>query len=254
MKRGFTLIELLVVVAIIAILAAMLLPALNRAREAAKAAACQQNLKNVAIAMQMYSSDYGGYLVWHNHSANHNITNDGWCWSVYWYELYTPYTSGTEVFRDPGLAPMAWNGTQGCTQLGYSASRRDDYYCDYGWNQELSRVSDAQRGANIAQIDFPSTTVAMHCFRQLPWGGSRGFSHGAIVASIRTRGGPGYTTSLDGGVQGGIAWRNNGPHKNGLNWLYVDGHVSWVGPDERGRDWYTGSLTHHWRRTRTDDY
>lgn len=67
-SRSFTLIELLIVIAIIAILAAMLLPALNKARERAQTIQCGNNMRQVASAFQFYAADYEGF--WPRYQLN----------------------------------------------------------------------------------------------------------------------------------------------------------------------------------------
>src|SRR5262245_54771867 len=61
-QRAFTLIELLVVIAIIALLAAILFPVFSRARDNARRASCQSNLKQIGIGMMQYAQDYDDRL------------------------------------------------------------------------------------------------------------------------------------------------------------------------------------------------
>ena len=76
-SRAFTLIELLVVIAIIGILAAMLFPVFARARESARKTQCLANVKNIAIAFQMYLADYDRMVPQETRSAIVDFYADG---------------------------------------------------------------------------------------------------------------------------------------------------------------------------------
>ena len=96
MKRKFTLIELLVVIAIIAILAAILLPALNSARERGRAASCVSNLKQIASAAAMYVDNFDGYTIPYRLAPETGTTN-----MSYAYYLYKAYGIDPMTFMCP---------------------------------------------------------------------------------------------------------------------------------------------------------
>lgn len=107
--RGFTLVELLVVIAIIGILVALLLPAIQAAREAARRTQCTNNLKQIGIGLQNYHDTYKKFPT--------SIAPTDWSWGVSWIARIMPYVEQTAGYEN-----MTWVASHpGWAYSGYAA-------------------------------------------------------------------------------------------------------------------------------------
>jgi prepilin-type N-terminal cleavage/methylation domain-containing protein len=101
-KKGFTLIELLVVIAIIAILAAILFPVFARARENARRASCQSNLKQIGLGLMQYTQDYDeSYAPVQYPGPALATQGPGGAHTGNWSQLIQPYVKSTQLFQCP---------------------------------------------------------------------------------------------------------------------------------------------------------
>lgn len=176
--RGFTLIELLVVIAIIAILIGLLLPAVQKVREAAARSQCQNNLKQIGIACQSYHDVYG-YLV----DCGNNTTNPNtWCWAF----NILPYIEQSNMYNQaralnfavgqtkiktylcPSRGRSLGFATSGGNSPGYNAPYTD--YAIYGGNPgfywqsrvTMSRITNANGTSNTIMVGEKSLSPSYY--------------------------------------------------------------------------------------------
>jgi prepilin-type N-terminal cleavage/methylation domain-containing protein/prepilin-type processing-associated H-X9-DG protein len=229
-RRGFTLIELLVVIAIIAILAAILFPVFAQAREAARKASCQSNLKQVGSAFMMYIQDYdevypqplGSNYRAYGQFAIFPPTADGTAnpsaaRQAMWANALQPYIKNAQVLQCPSAAPWSL----------FAGNFNPALNINYVYNRLLSWRS-------IASVPAPASIYLVY----EGWGnqGVKAAAGGGFTEVSDTAFGPdrpysfGMGCAMYVGFSGQPFPKYNQIHSGNLNALFADGHVKAVKP------------------------
>ncbi len=195
-RKSFTLIELLIVVAIIAILAGMLLPALNKARNSAKAIGCVSNLKQFGTAAISYAADNHDYVLPYRNDAGNGGADKYFPGSILQGYLPTKepvnsappggiyVTNGTVTDKSPLMCPVRTNFSQ-LTGTGETSSYGINN-CTTGSNPvyglvkgvKMSQVPYPSRSSHIADIAMNKMGGAYDNYRQSTSHSWLGFPHG----------------------------------------------------------------------------
>ncbi len=214
-RRGFTLIELLVVIAIIAILAAILFPVFARARENARRASCQSNLKQIALGIMQYTQDYDETFPRAVTVPTTAAANTGFPYG--WADAIQPYLKSTQIFQCPSEAEPPSSNPVDIAATGS--------YNDYWYNRMLHGTSQAAI-VSVAQTvmngDGNGNSGRYNSNGCTSNAGTTGSSPdiglaGAATALCATAG------FLDLGSTNML-----GRHLDGANYAFVDGHVKWL--------------------------
>ena len=126
-RTGFTLIELLVVIAIIAILIGLLLPAVQKVREAASRLKCSNNFKQMGLAMHSYNDAYGhlpaGWVT--SQPAGATAPSPGWSWA----DLIMPFIEQGNLYTDLNVDTSGLTGVPGPTAANFLQTPLSLYRC-----------------------------------------------------------------------------------------------------------------------------
>ena len=172
-KSAFTLIELLVVIAIIAILAAILFPVFARARENARRASCQSNLKQIGLGMLQYSQDYDEKLVmdWFGPSGPGNDGRSNSTTRYKWMDAIFPYVKSEQIYVCPSDIDVTYAGTTYYAQYKLNTTLTglsSQYFGSYGINSAYGNGSPTNKnesgpglsgGSALSSLEDPSGTI-----------------------------------------------------------------------------------------------